>query len=118
MTVFAKNLRAASQGNSFIQWNLDQRCMQIKDDFCLLSYPTKHWQSPDYLLSLLYLSLSNSEEFTSAFQENLNGPCQGCEANCVQNLLQETESEDTIWRRVTWKFATRAGVIIYYRLVT
>ena len=92
--------------------------MQIKDDFCLLSDPTKHWQSPDYLLSLLYLSLSNSEEFSSVFQENLKGPCQGCEANCVQNLLQETESEDTIWRRVTWKFATRAGLIIYYRLVT
>lgn len=52
------------------------------------------------------------------FQEKLNGPCQACKANCVQNLLQETESEDTIWRRMTWKFAARAGVIIYYRLVT
>lgn len=52
------------------------------------------------------------------FQEKLNGPCQACKANCVQNLLQETESEDTIWRRMTCKFAARAGVIIYYRLVT
>lgn len=45
MTVSAINLRAASKDNSFLQWDL-QGCMQIKDDFCLLS------QLPDKTLEI------------------------------------------------------------------